>query len=58
MLTDKYRYAILSIESEAMKMIKNYEITFVTGLKMVQTLTQNQLHDLIRKYKIRGYKLV
>ena len=39
-------------------MIKNYEITFVTGLKMVQTLTQNQLHDLIRKYKVRGYKLV
>ena len=39
-------------------MIKYYEITFVTGFKIVQTLTQNQLHDLIRKYKIRGYKLV
>ena len=39
-------------------MIKDYEITFVTGFKMVQTLTQNQLHNLIRKYKIRGYKLV
>ena len=39
-------------------MIKDYEITFVTGLKMVQTLTQNQLRNLIRKYKVRGYKLV
>lgn len=39
-------------------MIKDYEIIFVTGFKIVQTLTQNQLHDLIRKYKIRGYKLI
>ena len=39
-------------------MIKDYEITFVTGFKMVRTLTQNQLRDLIRKYKVRGYKLV
>ena len=39
-------------------MIKDYEITFVTGFKMVQTLTQNQLRNLIRRYKVRGYKLV
>ena len=39
-------------------MIKDYEITFVTGFKIVQALTQNQLRNLIRKYKVRGYKLV
>ena len=39
-------------------MIKYYEITFVTGFKIVQALTQNQLRNLIRKYKVRGYKLV
>ena len=39
-------------------MIKDYEIIFVTGFKMVQTLTQNQLRNLIKKYKVRGYKLV
>ena len=33
-------------------MIKDYEITFVTGFKMVRALTQNQLRDLIRKYKV------
>ena len=39
-------------------MVKDYEITVVTGFKMVRALTQNQLRDLIRKYKVRGYKLV
>ena len=39
-------------------MIKDYEIIFVTGFKMVQTLTQNQLRNLIKKYKVRGYRLV
>lgn len=39
-------------------MSRYYEITFVTGLTVIQTLTQIQLYDLIRKYKIRGYKLI
>lgn len=37
---------------------KNYEITFVSGLALVLALTQLELSAMIKKYKIRGYKLV
>lgn len=39
-------------------MAKSYEITFVNGIKVIQRLTQVQLYDIIRKYKVRGYKLI
>lgn len=45
-------------KGKVLVMAKSYEITFVNGIKVIQRLTQVQLYDIIRKYKVRGYKLI
>lgn len=37
---------------------KKYKITFTTGFELVLFLNQLDLKNLIRKYKVCGYKII
>lgn len=37
---------------------RNYKIIFTTGFELVLLLSQIDLKEMIRKYKIAGYKTI